>query len=89
MKKLTVQYFFGIDTSKKKLDIAWAKELEFLNHQKIDNKYDTIKAIAREGKVKTKCRHLTQCAGKIIHRIFAVVAQERMYEKDYIYRASV
>jgi len=36
MKKLTAQYFFGIDTSKKKLDIALAKELEFLNHQKIE-----------------------------------------------------
>jgi len=44
MKKLIVQYFFGIDTSKKKLDITFAKGLTFLNHQKIDNKYDVIKA---------------------------------------------
>lgn len=43
MKKLILKYFFGIDTSKKKLDVALAKGLSFLNHQKIDNNYESIK----------------------------------------------
>jgi len=32
---------------------------------------------------------LNAVRNKIIHRIFAEVAQEKMYEKDYVYKPAV
>ena len=37
---------------------------------------------------KSKMSALNAVRNKIIHRIFAVVAQERMYEKNYVYKPS-
>ena len=43
MKKLKLAYFFGIDTSKMKLDFAFNKAFDFLNHDKVANNYQSIK----------------------------------------------